>query len=214
MGESFGPGVRQAPHALRRRRARVLLVDDGTVVPGGCRAALEREPRLLVDAPGDPCGLGTRGAGSEPGVVVLAMDACDVPAVREAAAMAPVLVVSKRRDAGFVRRTLEAGARGFVLHDDSHLGSAVRDVADGGAYFSPEVANWLREGYLEGPVLPIDGVLARLDETERAVLRCLVDGLSTEVIALRLQTSPDAIDAHRRRILDVLAPARGRGCMR
>jgi DNA-binding NarL/FixJ family response regulator len=201
-----------------RRRASVLLLDDRSVVPSGCRALLEHDPTVLIAAetahftevPGlvarePPRIVVTAAAGGALGAVGL------VCAIREVAPTAQVIVVSPRLEQGHVRATLHAGARAYVMPDDPHLARAVRAVAEGGAYFSPEVANLLREGYLEGIAQPSDTLLGRLNETERAVLRCLIDGLTTAQTASRLQTSSAAIDAHRRHIVEVLAPSRADG---
>lgn len=197
----------------RRRVARVLLLDDRTVVPSGCRSRLDVDPAVVVahetahfsDLPALVLG--------EPPRIVIAATAGGalgtvglVCALREVAPTAAVIVVSARCEHRGVRATLHAGARGYVLPDDPYLARAVRAVADGGAYFSPEIANLLREGYLAGSATVGDALLARLSETERAVLRCLVDGLSPAETAARLQTSAASVEAHRRRILDVLAP--------
>jgi DNA-binding NarL/FixJ family response regulator len=203
-----------------RLQARVLLLDDHSVVASGCRALLEHDPTVLIagetahftDVPGlvasePPRIVVTATAGGALGAVGL------VCAIREVVPSAQVIVVSARLEQAHVRATLHAGARAYVLHVDPHLARAVRAVADGGAYFSPEIANLLREGYLEGAAAPNDGLLGRLNDTERAVLRCLIDGLTTAEAASRLQTSAAAIDTHRRRIVEVLAPARAAGAV-
>jgi DNA-binding NarL/FixJ family response regulator len=199
-----------------RRHARVFLLDDHSIVPSGCRVLLENDPAVLVvdetahftDVPAlvarePPQIIIAATAGGALGAVGL------VCAIREVAPGAQVIVVSPRLDHSHVRATLHAGARGYVLPDDRHLARAVRAIADGGAYFSPEIANLLREGYLESAAQPVDSMLTRLSEIERGVLRCLVDGLTPAETASRLQTSSAAIEAHRRRILEVLAPLPG-----
>jgi DNA-binding NarL/FixJ family response regulator len=212
MLDLLGSAVRPLADAPRRRAARALVVDDGSVLDAAWRDAVAAEPRVVVAGEtSDLDAAVARAAATDASVVVVAQSDCTPETIRPVAEATAVVVVTRRRDPAYVRAMLESGARGFVLHDDGQLGRAVRDVADGGAYFTPEIANLLREGFLDGATAATpDGTLARLDETERAVLRGLVDGHPRDAIARRLRLSPDEVDAHRRRILELLAPASGR----
>ena len=57
-----------------------------------------------------------------------------------------VIVVTARPAAGFARRSLDAGADGFVTKDEAmdHLVDAIRSVAAGESFLSPRPADILR----------------------------------------------------------------------
>ena len=53
----------------------------------------------------------------------------------------PCLMISGRSARQFVRRSLDAGARGYVLKDDLHeVMKGIRLVLDGGTYLSEKIA--------------------------------------------------------------------------
>jgi DNA-binding NarL/FixJ family response regulator len=57
----------------------------------------------------------------------------------------PCLMISGRRSSQYVKRSLEAGARGYVLKDDIHeVIHGIRSVLDGDIYLSKQ----LGEGFL------------------------------------------------------------------
>jgi DNA-binding NarL/FixJ family response regulator len=199
------------------RFVRVVVVDDHSVVPTGCRARLEAEPNVVVvgetSRSNDLVVLAQRVVprviviATEPGESTIAL----VHAVCEAAPSSEVVVVSTRADESYVRRSLTAGARAYVRHDDPSVGRAVRAAATGGAYFSPEVADLLRDGFLRGGGVSIDQLLQRFSDVDRVVLHGLLDGQSNDELAARLELPVDAIERARDRVAALLAAADGRG---
>lgn len=198
---------------LPRQASRITVVAcaDGDAAWSG---GLWRDPscQIVGDAasPSDAVVLAYR---VRPRVVVLDGHGRDVDevttavcAMRRAGTAVDVVLVSPRRDEAWVRATLEAGARGYLLSiDAADVGRAVRAVASGGAYFSPVVADLVRRGYLRSVGVPIDEILGRLDDAERSVLWWLVRGLSSGEIGAELALTADVVDACRRRIVAALA---------
>jgi DNA-binding NarL/FixJ family response regulator len=115
-----------------------------------------------------------------------------------------VILLAARADEPYVRMMLEAGARGYVAPDDPALGRAVRALAMGGAYFSPNVATVVRRGYLRRG-WPVAALLGPLTETEREVLSGLVQGQTLREIGTRLHLSLTALHACRCHIAETLA---------
>jgi DNA-binding NarL/FixJ family response regulator len=195
------------------RFVRVLVADDQSVVPTGCRLRLDGEPRVVVvgetSRPHDVVGLARAVV---PRIVLIATAPGDatvalVRATCAAARRSDVVVVSSRTDADYVRRCLDAGARGFVDGDDPAVGPAIRAVAGGGAYFSPQVATLLRDGFVRRGGVPIDHLLHGFDDLDRAVLRGVLAGRSTEDLAADLSRPVAAIERRRARIVARLASA-------
>jgi DNA-binding NarL/FixJ family response regulator len=194
---------------------RVAVTADSSELVEASRATLAREPHVVVA--GASPGLGDVGPLARrlmPRVIVVATGSRDpavvtaIRATREAAPAAAVVVLTARGDEPYVRMVLEAGTRGYVSLDDPDLGRAVRAVASGGAYFSPDVARVVRRGYLRRGGLSIRALLDRLTDAEREVLRGLVHGETTREIGARLHLSTPALAGCRRHIVAALGDLR------
>jgi two-component system, NarL family, response regulator NreC len=191
---------------------RVVVAADRSELADSSRTRLASEPRVVVAGTSlDLAGVASLARRLVPRVVVVGTASHDpavitaIRAVRAASSDADVVLVAERTDEPYVRMMLEAGARGYVSPGDTELGRAVRAVGTGGAYFSPDVADLVRRGYLRRGGLSIRAFLARLTEADRAVLDGLVRGASSGEIGARLRLSADAFDGCRRRIIDSLA---------
>jgi len=95
-----------------------------------------------------------------------------------------VVIVTTFGRAGYLRRAMEAGVRGYLLKDgpSTVLASAIRTVAAGGRAIAPELADavW-------------DAAPDPLTDRERAVLRLAEEGRSNRDIALALELSPGTV---------------------
>lgn len=192
-----------------QRKTRILLADDHAVVRSGFRLIINQQPDLEV--------VGEAGTGTEavrqtislrPDVVVLDVampDINGVEATRRIIENCPeckVLILSMHRDSVYVRETLRAGAKGYLLKDaiDEDLLKAVRAVALGEGFLSPAVSRTVLDDYQQHMTDPIDLLTAR----EREVLQLLAEGLTAKDVASRLDLSVYTVDAHRGRIMKKL----------
>jgi DNA-binding NarL/FixJ family response regulator len=96
----------------------------------------------------------------------------------------PVLVLGRSGDADAVRAALAAGARGYLSLEaaaDGDLIQAVRSVATGELYLSPELA----ASHAAAPATPArpNASTARLTERETQVLTLVARGRSNREIA-------------------------------
>ncbi|HTI17737.1 MAG TPA: response regulator transcription factor [Trinickia sp.] len=179
----------------------VLLVDDHAVVREGYKRLLERSPDVSV--------AGEAANASEayqkfcvlqPNVVVMDLalpGASGIEAMRRMLAREPhahVLIFSVHEEAIFVRRALDAGARGYVTKASAPdvLVEAVRSVARRERYLSPDISQALalRATIQEGP--PGRQLSAR----EFEVLRLLVQGYTLPSIAEKLGLSQKTVANH------------------
>src|SRR5262249_16776366 len=112
-----------------------------------------------------------------------------------------ILILSMHKDAVYVRETLRAGAKGYLLKEaiDQDLLRAIRAVANGDGFLSPEVSGTLLEEYKQTED-PFDLLTAR----EREVLQLLAEGKVAKEIASQLDISVYTVDAHRGRIMKKL----------
>ena len=115
-----------------------------------------------------------------------------------------ILVFSGYQDSMLLRELLEAGAHGFIgksapLHE---LQKGIQVVAGGGSYFSPEVAQILREAMTN----PTQGnpAMQRLTAREREILQLIAESNSTKEIANKLRISVKTAENHRTNLMKKL----------
>jgi DNA-binding NarL/FixJ family response regulator len=191
------------------KRIRILLADDHGVVRQGFKMILSAEADMEI--------VGEAGNGREavelaerlkPDIVVMdvAMPELNgIEATRRLAESAPharVLALSMHKDSVYVRETLRAGARGYLLKDSgaNDLVAAVRAVASGEGYLSPAVSNAVLDDYRRHVTNAIDLLTSR----EREVLQMLAEGKTNKEIAATLNLSVYTVDAHRGHIMEKL----------
>ena len=190
------------------RKIRILLADDHAVVRKGFRLILNQEGDLEV--------VGEAGDGEQavelarelrPDVIIIDVGMPKVNGVEatrrilEYCPESQILILSMYNDAVYVRESLRAGARGYLLKDaiDEDLLRAVRAVAIGEAFLSPAISRTVLEDYQQ-TTDPFDTLTAR----EREVLQMLAEGKVAKEIATALNVSVFTVDAHRGRILKKL----------
>lgn len=193
----------------KSRKTRILLVDDHHLVRRGFRLILSQHPDL------DVVGESSNGHQAlemavqlKPDVIVLdiAMPGCNgVEATRLLRQNCPgsaILILSMHKDAPYVRETLRAGAKGYLLKDsiDSDLARAVLAVARGEAFLSPAISATVLADYEKHVTDPLDQITPR----ERELLQLLAEGKTSKDIAAELDISVYTVDAHRSRIMKKL----------
>ena len=190
------------------RKIRILLADDHAVVRQGFKLILNQEPDLEV--------VGEASDGAEtvklalqlrPQIVIMDIGMPRMNGVEatrriiESGVESKVLILSMHKDAVYVRETLRAGAKGYLLKEsiDHDLLRAIRAVANGDGFLSPEVSSTVLDDYQQ-VADPFDQLTAR----EREVLQMLAEGLVAKEIATALDVSVYTVDAHRGRIMKKL----------
>jgi two-component system, NarL family, invasion response regulator UvrY len=171
---------------------RVLIVDDHPIIVAGCSAMLANEGDMdVVDARDAETGLAAF-IEHQPDVTVVDIAMPGVSGLeltrrilgRDPAAR--IVVFSMNDDPIFAARAIEAGARGYVTKNDDPwlLVKAVREVAAGGVFLMPKIANSLAfdRNAAAGP-------LATLTPRETEILRMLGEGLGMAEIAEATQVS-------------------------
>ena len=108
----------------------------------------------------------------------------------------PVLILSMHPEATWVRQSLDAGARGYILKNavDLELGGAIRKVVAGEVVLDPQVENPTR----------LKGERNTLTQREMEVLQMIAQGKSNKEIAAELQLSANTVAVHRANIMDAL----------
>ena len=189
---------------------RVLLADDHRIVRSGLRRLLDAEPDIEVVAEASD-GREAVELATQQSVDVVVMDLAmpnlnGVEATRQILAQSPatkVIALSMHSDRRFVARALQAGASGYLLKDCAaeDLVSAIRAVAAGRTYFSPQISEVVVEDYVSGLAEDDSSAWAVLTPRQREVLQLLAEGKSTREIAAELYVSPKTVETHRHHIM-------------
>lgn len=82
--------------------------------------------------------------------------------------------------------------------------NAIHAVRAGHRFFSPKVENELLEDYITQPLDEPKSELGKLNDQERSVLQLVVEGNSSQQIALLLHLSPKTVDNYRSRLMEKL----------
>ncbi len=190
---------------------RVLLVDDHQIVLNGFRSLLETQPDVEV------VGQATDGRTAlqlarelSPDVIVMDVTMPDLNGIETTRRIArdcpdiEVLGLSMHPSRRVVTQMLRAGAKGYLLKtcELDELIRAVRVVASGRTYLSPEIAGGVVEGCVQHAPTDQLAPCAPLSSREREVLQLVAEGKSTKEIASALHVSVKTIEAHRGHIMD------------
>lgn len=111
-----------------------------------------------------------------------------------------IMVLSMHQEPQYAVRAIKSGASGYLTKDSAsaELISAIRKVADGGAFISTEVA----EQFALSAMPNSDGPLhSALSDREFEVFNLLVAGLAVSHIAAQLNLSVKTVSTHKARIL-------------
>lgn len=116
-----------------------------------------------------------------------------------------IVVLSIHDEAGYVARALQAGARGYLVKEDTtvHLVEAVERVTGGGEFFSPDIRSRVEKLKAEGRNGPTD-LVDELTDREREILQLVAEGYTSKEIADRLYISPRTADTHRANVMEKL----------
>ena len=172
-------------------KIRVLLAEDQTMVRGALAALLELEPDIQVVAQaanGREAERLTREM--KPDVVVTDIEMPEwtglefAAALKENGSKASVIILTTFARPGYLRRALDAGARGYLLKDRpaAELAQAIRRVHTGLRAVDPELAAeaWNADA-------------DPLNDRERQILQRAGDGKTSAEIAAELRLSEGTV---------------------
>ncbi len=182
----------------------VLLVDDHALVRRGLRRILEDYAEIRVDGEASD-GIAALKMARELAPRVVLMD-CALPGMSglmatrgivESLPETRVLMVSMHAEDTWVRKALDAGARGYVLKNavDFDLVSAVKRVAAGEIVLDSQLSR--------APVLKGERNHS-LTNRELQVLQYIVAGKSNKEIAGHLDISVNTVGVHRANMMQAL----------
>ncbi len=193
----------------------VLLVDDHKIMRDGIKAILSRSSEFRV--------VGEAESGTDavvfvkrlrPHMVLMDIGLPGLNGVETTAEIlrhhpdCKVVILSMYDDENSVVSAIRSGARGFVLKraSDSDLMEALRVVANGGAYLSPQVSDQLlsriQRGDLDSRTTP--SAIEGLSPREVQVLRLVAEGKSSKEIAVMLDLKEQTVRSYRKTMMKKL----------
>jgi DNA-binding NarL/FixJ family response regulator len=184
---------------------RLLIVDDQTITRSGLRSLLAQQQDIQV------VGEAANGEDAvdlasslQPDVIIMDLrlpGINGIEATRRIHRASPhigILVLTVFEDDTSVFPAIRAGARGYLLKnaDQDELLRAIHTIMNGGAIFSPGIAQRVL-GYLSQPVPDLPkNVFDELSDREREILELLAQGNTNSEIAKILVLSPKTISNH------------------
>lgn len=197
---SSKPSAAPPDTEIAAKPTRLMIADDHAIVRSGLRALLERESSLVVVA---EAGSGETAVDlwhlSHPDVVLIDLkmpNGDGIWAIRSIRAVDPnalFIILTTFEGDEAASQGLKAGARGYLLKDatPAELIAAIREVAAGGSYVSPEVARQLA----------LRAHTEKLTRRELDVLAELARGSTNKLIAETLGIVEGTVKLHMRSIL-------------
>jgi len=187
---------------------RILVADDHTLMREGLRRIIEGTTDMLVAAEA------TNGheviAHVRKGSIDLVLLDLSMPGksgvplikqIKEEFPKLPVLVLTMHQEDQYAVRSIQAGASGYLTKESAgtELVIAIRRVASGRLFISPEVAEQLAMNVMPGSSKELSH--KSLSDREFEVFRLMVEGASVTDVAERLNLSAKTVSTHKARIL-------------
>ena len=115
-----------------------------------------------------------------------------------------VLILSMYDSEEYIARSMQHGARGYLLKNaqPQEFEDAIRKVASGSVYLSPEISEQMRRHLLSQSSK--GDPLETLSTRQREILQAIAEGKSTKDIAELLSISPKTVETHRGHLMQKL----------
>lgn len=196
---------------------RILIVDDHALVRDMLAVRLNRENEFQVIGSADRAERAIEMATDhEPCVIIMDIDMPGLDsfnAARVILSRVPstrILFLSAFGHDGNIEQAMAAGARGFVTKGESPDGliQAIRDVANGGSFYSAEIQARIVARY-RTPAKPhvetrSTARISTLTAREREVLKYIAQGMSKKEAARVMHVSVKTVERHTSNLMDKL----------
>jgi len=183
---------------------RILLADDHLVVRQGLRSLLEQGGFVVVGeaTDGQEAVRLARTVRFDVAVLDVSMPRMNgIDSAREIMSFAPnsrIVMLTVHTEERQIADALRAGIRGYIIKTQAadELINAIREVAGGGTYVSPQVSTLLLAAYINGSALGRDPLTVR----ERQVLQLVAEGRTTKEVASSLGVTAKTAECYRSRL--------------
>ena len=195
--------------------SQILLVDDHKIMRDGIKAILRHSDDFIVMAEAEN---GTEAVQicklKRPDIILMDIGLPVLNGIEPTTEImrynpeAKVIILSMYDDEHSVVSAIRSGARAFVLKkaSDGDLLDALRTVAKGGSYLSPQVSDRLLQRIQRGDLesKPVASALSDLSPRELQVLRLVAEGKSSKEIAVMLDLGLQTVRSYRKTMMKKL----------
>ncbi|MDB6066550.1 MAG: LuxR family transcriptional regulator [Pedosphaera sp.] len=197
----------------RKKKIKLLLVDDHPVVRKGIRSCLDGLENLqIVDDATDGQEAVKKVRELRPDIVLMDIDMPNMNGleatklIRNEFPTTRVLILTVHTNKEYVLQIIRSGAQGYVLKHASpaELVRAVESVDGGEPFFSPDVSQMVLVQYLAEAREEDSATSTKLTNRERQVLAMIAEGQSNKEMANQLGVGVRTIETHRERVMDKL----------
>ena len=201
--------------AVDTQTINIMLVDDHALVRQGIKSLLEDEANLVV--------IGEASSGTEaiekvknnpPDLLIIDIKMPQMTGIELVQILAKeglatrFLMLSMHDSEEYVLQSVDAGAHGYLLKDDSRneFLKAIQTVCSDGLYYSGDISQYLINRYRKKGTSPIiekptvqtqEMPTVSLTKRELQILKLAASGLTNQGIADELGKSKRTVEAHR-----------------
>jgi DNA-binding NarL/FixJ family response regulator len=183
----------------------ILLAEDERIVLQGVKALLEQGGFRVIAEAADGREAAELSESLHPDVAVLDLampNMNGLSAAREIRRVSPetrIILLTSSKEERQVLEALMAGVKGYVLKSQAtaDLLQAVREVAKGRTYLSPDISHVVVDAYIGKKPIPEDPLTPR----EKEVLQLIAEGKTTKEVAQFLRLSVKTAEFHRTRLM-------------
>ncbi len=192
----------------------ILLAEDHSILREGLKSLLSAQPDIEIAGEAEDGQKAIQQANAlQPNLVLIdltmpRMNGTDaIRAIKRRNPEMCIIVLTVHKAAEYVRASLEAGASGYVLKDDTHqeLLTAIRTVVAGRTYLSPGICDQVVSGFLgRATVSETEVPWDTLTDREKSVIKLVAEGYKNREIAEFLSVSIKTVEKHRSNLMKKL----------
>jgi DNA-binding NarL/FixJ family response regulator len=198
----------------KRNPCRILIIEDHPLFREGLKFQIDEEENLTVCGEADSIATALKQVNLlEPDLAVVDIalkGRSGLDLIQEIKAIKPdmlILVVSMFNETAYVARALKAGARGYIVKDESakEVVAAIYSVMRGELAVSEPHRTRIMEGQVNTSTSdPLINLQDALTNRELEIFRCIGEGKSRKEISADLNLSEKTISNYREKIKDKL----------
>jgi two-component system response regulator NreC len=190
---------------------KILIAEDHAILREGLRALLSGSAELeIIGEAEDGQDAISKARQLNPDLIIMDLS---MPNINGTEAMRTIkhhnpaikiIALTVHKTEEYVRATLDAGASGYVLKDDTHhdLLTAIACVRKGQVYLSPGICNKVVNGFLDPATSTTSSSSwSQLTVREREVTKLIAEGRKSREIAEYLSVSLKTVEKHRSNLM-------------
>jgi DNA-binding NarL/FixJ family response regulator len=195
----------------------ILLVDDHKIMRDGLKAILRQSGDFRVVGEADSGAAAVELAASlQPHLILMDINLPGLNGIEATTEIlrhnpsARIVILSMYDDEASVIQAIRSGARAFLLKkaSDTDLLDALRTVARGGSYLSPQVSDRLltriQRGNIDSSSGPAASLIDALTPREQQVMRLIAEGKTSKEVAVMLNLGVQTVRSYRKTLMKKL----------